>query len=94
MYGRYLEVSVSEMRRLAFKAIRLALAHYNKAQMYSSAELCLTDAIRSYRGQFYISAMSRAEKSLDYSVGTLHPDNREVRKMRVYTYPGHSSPLE
>jgi hypothetical protein len=56
-------------------AIILARKHvHNGAAMQSSAELCLTDAIRLFEAGSLALAKDRAIKSLGYSVGVFHAD--------------------
>lgn len=63
-----------------FDVIALACDHIENAanqQMFSSAMLCLDDAIRLAHGPGHVdldAAKVRALKSLAYSVGILHPD--------------------
>jgi uncharacterized protein (UPF0332 family) len=45
-----------------------------KAPMQSSAELCLSDAIKLYDNGALGSAKNRAINSLAYTVGIGHPD--------------------
>jgi len=56
--------------------IALAEKHVEKAQMLSSAKLCLSDAKELVGRGEVESAKVRALKSLAYSIGILHPDYR------------------
>lgn len=59
-----------------FEVMELAADNVEKAQMLSSAMLCLDDAIRisTAPGGNLVEAKARALKSLAYSIGVLHPD--------------------
>jgi hypothetical protein len=59
------------------KIINLAAKHAHKAEMRSSAELCLEDAVRAFADDPKM-AERHALKSLKYSVGAFHPDYRKV----------------
>ena len=48
------------------------------ASMQSSAELCLADAISQYNEGAFDRAKERAIKSLDYSIGFIHPDYKRA----------------
>ena len=48
----------------------------DRRPMASSARFCLHDAIRAYDSGDYATAFSRAMRSLQYSVGILHPSYR------------------
>lgn len=63
---------------LAQKAISLAKEHASKAQMRSSADLCIEDAEHCLQRGDFESAMRRAKDSLKYSVGILSPIFREL----------------
>jgi len=57
------------------EVIILARKHlHNEAAMSSSAELCLSDAIKLYDDGDFTHAKERAIKSLAYSVGAFHKD--------------------
>lgn len=45
-------------------------------RMVSSAELCLSDALRLYELGDYTNAKARATKCLAYTVGVFHPSYR------------------
>ncbi len=54
--------------------IVLACQHLNSAQMFSSARLCIDDAISLAGRDETTLAKRRALKSLGYSIGICHPD--------------------
>jgi hypothetical protein len=58
--------------------VALARQHVEKAEMLSSAKLCLTDAEMWLARGDYANARVRALKSLAYSIGVLHPDYRKA----------------
>lgn len=61
------------------KAIILARKHvHNGAAMQSSAELCLSDAVRLRDEGKLDLAKIRAVKSLGYSVGCFHNDYKRA----------------
>lgn len=58
----------------AHYAICIAEGHAHKAEMRSSADLCIADAKAcAVRGD-YAAAAKRAAESMAYSVGVFHPD--------------------
>lgn len=61
------------------QVIVLARKHVRTGPMQSSAELCLTDAIRLYENGKLPEARKRALKSLAYSVGILHTDYQRAK---------------
>ena len=64
-----------------YKTIILARKHlHNGATMATSAELCLSDAIKLYDDGDFTHAKSRAIKSLAYSVGVFHKDYQRAAK--------------
>lgn len=58
---------------IAFDTIRDAQTHVAKAQMASSGQLCLQDAIALFERGEWLYAQRRALKSLAYSLGVVHP---------------------
>jgi hypothetical protein len=60
--------------------IRLARKHVGSGLMDSSARLALADAVNLSNDGDYASAKVRALKSLEYSVGILHPDYQRASK--------------
>lgn len=59
----------------SFEVIQLARKHVNNgAPMQSSAQRCLNDAEALQAQHKYVHACNLAVKSLQYSVGVLHPD--------------------
>lgn len=55
--------------------IRLARKHAsNGAEMQSSAQVCLEDAVKLRKEGNAMFARKRALKSLQYSIGIFHPD--------------------
>lgn len=63
----------------AFQVIELARKHANNgAAMQSSAQLCLRDAEALQAAGRCTEARNRAVKSLQYSIGVLHPDYKAV----------------
>ena len=62
-----------------FEVIQLARKHANNgAQMQSSAQLCLKDAIDLQQQGKCVAARNRAVKSLQCSIGVFHEDYRVV----------------
>lgn len=62
------------------EVIDLARKHAkNAAAMSSSARLCLEDAVLLQAQGKCVEARNRAVKSLQYSVGVLHPDYQRTR---------------
>ena len=59
--------------------IILARKHVHNGAMQSSAELCLSDALRLHEAGDWTNAKARALKSLDYSIGCFHPDYRKAQ---------------
>lgn len=64
----------------AHQTIILARKHVmqNIAPMQSSAELCLSDAVKLYDDGALDRAKDRAIKSLAYTVGIFHPDYKSA----------------
>jgi hypothetical protein len=59
------------------QVVELAAKHLlTPCAMQSSAELCYSDAVRMLANGELIAARRWALKSLDYSIGILHPDHR------------------
>ncbi len=57
--------------------VELAAKHLSTpCAMKSSAELCYSDAVRMLANGELTAARMWALKSLDYSIGILHPDHR------------------
>ena len=52
----------------------LARKHLGKGSMESSARLCLEDAIKLHDDGDLMAALTRARKSIAYSVGIAHAD--------------------
>ena len=68
--------------------IMLAQKHVgNGAEMASSAQLCLTDAIKLASEGKFAYAHARALKSLAYSIGIMHPDYNTASKIPCRRYP-------
>lgn len=62
----------------AQNAINIATAHIGRGTMVSSAQLCLDNAVACFKARDFQSAHARAQKSLAYSVGILHPAYRRA----------------
>jgi hypothetical protein len=58
----------------ANQTIALARKHLGSGSMESSARLCLTAAVELFDDGDLTAAHYRALKSLQYSVGIMHPD--------------------
>jgi hypothetical protein len=63
----------------AQQIIALAEAHADKAQMRSSAELCIADAKSCLERGLVQYAKERALKSLAYSVGIFSPVYKQAK---------------
>ena len=68
------ELEVIEIAIETPEVVALAKMHLHEARMMSSAALCLHDAETLMLAGDHKFARSRAQKSLKYSVGILHPD--------------------
>lgn len=77
----------SAKQTVALEVLVIAHQHQNnEAAMGTSARLCYEEALDAYVAKDYQRSYLRALRSLEYSIGILHPDYR-----RAFAYPGSRS---
>ena len=69
------------IRRAASDAIAIARTNIDRGDMIGSAKLCIADAQTCQDRSDHESAIRRAARSLEYSVGCLHSDFATVREL-------------